>query len=44
MKRSKKLKRKLVTRIRDWENTTNAKSSDISRKHPNGFHKPGSSK
>ena len=41
MKRSKKLKRKLETRIRDWESLSSGKS-DISRKHPKGFRKPGS--
>lgn len=40
MKRSKKLKRKLETRIRDWENTTqNSKGKDSK-----AFRKPGSNK
>lgn len=43
MKRSKKLQRKLNGRIADWENLMAGKS-DIVRKHPRGFKKPGSNK
>lgn len=41
MKRAKKRKRNLETRIRTWENLKSS-SSDIARKHPLGFRKPGS--
>lgn len=37
MKRPKKLKRKLVTRIRDWENTVGSKGDKA-------YKKPGSNK
>lgn len=43
MKRSKKKARKLAGRIYDWEQTTKG-NSDIARKHPKGFRKPGSNK
>jgi len=43
MKRSKKLARKLAGRIADWENLMKS-STDIVRKHPKGFKKPGSNK
>ena len=39
MKQSKKLKRKLATRIADWENTT-----QNSKKDAKAFKKPGSNK
>lgn len=39
MKRSKKLKRKLETRIRDWENTT-----QNGKKDAKAYRKPGSNK
>lgn len=43
MKKSKKLARKLAGRIYDWEQMMKG-SSDITRKHPKGFRKPGSNK
>lgn len=44
MKRSKKLRRKLAGRIADWESIVQGNRSDIIRKHPKGFTKPGSNK
>lgn len=43
MARGRKLRRRLATRIRDYENTMQG-NSDIKRKHPQGFKKPGSLK
>ena len=42
MKRSKKKRNTLAGRIADWENMMGGKGSDIVRKHPRGFKKPGS--
>jgi len=44
MRRGKKIARELARRIAAWEATTQNKASDIARKHPNGFKKPGSGK
>lgn len=44
MKRSKKLRNKLAGRIHDWEQMVAGNRSDIIRKHPKGFRKPGSNK
>lgn len=43
MKKSRKLKNKLAGRVADWENIVKG-NSDIIRKHPKGFRKPGSNK
>ena len=43
MKRSKKLARKLRSRIADHENLLKS-GGDTVKKHPNGFTKPGSNK
>lgn len=41
MKRSRKKRNNLAGRIADWENIMKG-GSDIVRKHPKGFRKPGS--
>jgi hypothetical protein len=42
MKRSKKKARNLRRRIADYEEMVQRQASDIIRKHPQGYHRPGS--
>lgn len=39
--RKKKASKRLQGRIEDWERVTKEQKSDITRKMPNGFRKPG---
>lgn len=41
LRKLRKAKARLEDRIEDWRQITDGKRSDISKKHPNGFKKPG---
>lgn len=43
MKRRKAVK-KLEARLKDFDTSVVAGRSDITKKHPHGFHRPGSNK